>query len=82
MANESPEKEFSRYSKKLFKDESHASKETQSSGSKTFKWVTAIILFLFTLALGIIVGITITPKSTIYSPRNKILSKYCQIFHW
>lgn len=78
MANESPEKEFSRYSQKLFKDESYPSRETQLSRSKPFMWVTAIILFLFTLALGIIVGITITPKSTVYSPKNSFLSKYCQ----
>lgn len=82
MINESPEKEFTRYSLKSQKDEIHDPKDTQLLGGKNFMWITAIILFLCTLSLGVVVGISITPKSAVYSQNNSVLSKYCQIVRW
>lgn len=82
MANESPEKEFNRYSLKSQKDKINDSRKVQLPKSKNFMWITAFILFIFTFLLGIIVGISITPKSSVYSQKNSVLSKHCYFFDW
>lgn len=69
MINESPEKEFTRYSIKPINNKVHSSRDSQLLGTKQFVWITATILFIFTLTLGIIVGISITPKSAVYSQK-------------
>lgn len=82
MINESIEKEFARYSLRLKKNKTYNSSNFQPFRCKNSVWITAVILSLFILTLGIIVGISITPKSAIYSQKNGFLSKYCEFVRW
>lgn len=82
MNNESIEKEFNRYALKLLKKEAQEANHIKIFMGKRTLWMIAIILFLFTLTLGIIVGVSITPKSVVSAQRNSALEKYCEFTRW